>query len=60
MEQKNRTILVIAIAITVFAAVFVSFGLPSLTGRVPQVVLPDVREPHCSWEAPSVLLWRSF
>ena len=48
MEQKNRTILVIAIAITVFAAVFVSFGLPSLTGRVPQVVLPDVRELHCN------------
>ena len=44
MEQKNRTILVIAIAITVFAAVFVSFGLPSLTGRVPQVVLPDVSQ----------------
>lgn len=44
MEQKNRTILVIAIAITVFAAVFVSFGLPSLTGRVPEVVLPDVSQ----------------
>ena len=41
MEQKNRTILVIAIAITVFAAVFVSFGLPSLTGQIPKVVLPD-------------------
>lgn len=44
MEQKNRTILVIAIAITVFAAVFVSFGLPALTGQVPEVSLPDISQ----------------
>lgn len=44
MEQKNRTILVIAIAITVFAAVFVSIGLPALTGRAPEVLLPDVNQ----------------
>ena len=44
MEQKNRTILVIAIAITVFAAVFVSFGLPAITGSVPEVSLPDVSQ----------------
>lgn len=41
MDQKNRTILVVAIAITVLAAVFVSFGLPSLMG-VPEVTLPDI------------------
>lgn len=44
MEQKNRTILVIAIAITVFAAVFVSFGLPALTSNVPEVSLPDISQ----------------
>ncbi len=44
MEQKNRTLLVIAIAITVFAAVFVSFGLPALTGQVPEVSLPDISQ----------------
>lgn len=44
MEQKNRTILVIAIAITVLAAVFVSIGLPALTGRAPEVLLPDVNQ----------------
>ncbi|MDO4515838.1 MAG: hypothetical protein Q4C76_01700 [Bacillota bacterium] len=43
MDQKNRTILVIAIAITVLAAVFVSFGLPSLMG-VPEVTLPDLSQ----------------
>ena len=44
MDQKNRTILVLAIAVTVFAAVFVSLGLPALTGRAPEVVLPDVNQ----------------
>ena len=44
MEQKNRTILVIAIAITVIAAVLVSFGLPALTNRVPEVSLPDISQ----------------
>lgn len=44
MEQKNRTLLVIAIAITVFAAVFVSFGLPSLTNQIPEVTLPDISQ----------------
>ncbi len=43
MDQKNRTILVIAIAVTVLAAVFVSFGLPSLMG-VPEVTLPDLSQ----------------
>jgi hypothetical protein len=44
MDERNRTILVFAIAITVLAAVFVSFGLPSLTGSIPTVVLPDVEQ----------------
>ena len=44
MEQKNRTILVVAIAITVIAAVLVSFGLPALTSRVPEVSLPDISQ----------------
>lgn len=44
MEQKNRTILVVAIAITVLAAVFVSLILPSLTNRPPEVVLPNVEQ----------------
>lgn len=42
MEEKHRNILVIAIAVTVLAAVLVSFGLPSLTGPVPEVKLPEV------------------
>lgn len=44
MDEKNRAFLVIAIAITVFAAVFVSFGLPSLAGDIPEVTLPDVSQ----------------
>ena len=36
MDQKNRTILVIAIAVTVVAAVFVSIVLPAITGRAPK------------------------
>lgn len=44
MEQKNRTILVIAIAVTMLAAVFVSVVLPSLTGKIPEVVLPDANQ----------------
>ena len=44
MEQKNRTFLVIAIAITVLAAVFVSLVLPALTGKAPEVTLPDVNQ----------------
>ena len=44
VEQKNRTVLVIAIAITVIVAVFVSFGLPALTGQVPEVSLPDISQ----------------
>ena len=48
MQEKNRTILVIAIAITVFAAVFVSFGLPSLTGGTPKVTLPDLSQGNVS------------
>lgn len=44
MKQKNRTVLVTAIAITVVAAVFVSFGVPSLTGRTPKVTLADLTQ----------------
>lgn len=44
MEQKNRTILVVAIAVTVLAAVFVSLILPTLTNRPPEVVLPSVEQ----------------
>ena len=43
MDQKNRTILVIAIAVTVVAAVFVSIVL-AITGRAPQVTLPNVNQ----------------
>lgn len=45
MDQKKRTLLVIAIAITVLAAVFVSIVLPALTNRVPTVTLADVNQP---------------
>ena len=41
VEQKNRTILVVAIAVTVLVAVFVSLILPTLTNRPPEVVLPS-------------------
>ena len=44
MDEKHRNILVIAIAVTVLAAVLVSFGLPSLTGPVPEVKLPEVSQ----------------
>ena len=44
MEQKTQTILVIAIAITVVLAVLVSFGLPAVTGQVPEVSLPDISQ----------------
>lgn len=44
MEQKNRTFLVIAIGITVLAAVFFSIVLPALTGKAPKVLLPDVNQ----------------
>lgn len=42
MGDKNRKLLVAAIAITVLAAVFVSFGLPALTSRIPQVTLAEL------------------
>ena len=42
MEQKNRTAVVIAIGIVIFAAVFLSIGLPALTNRTPEVTLPDL------------------
>ena len=45
MGEKNRRVLVIAIAVTVLAAVFVSFGLPAITGRIPQVTLADLDQP---------------
>jgi hypothetical protein len=44
VEQKNRTVLVIAIAITVIVAVLLSFGVPALTGQVPEVSLPDISQ----------------
>lgn len=43
MEQKNRSVLVIAIAVTVLLAVLVSFGVPALTA-VPEVELPDLEQ----------------
>lgn len=45
MGEKNRRLLVAAIAVTVLAAVFVSFGLPALTGRTPQVTLAELDQP---------------
>lgn len=45
MNEKNRRVLVVAIAVTVLAAVFVSFGLPAITGRIPQVTLADLDQP---------------
>ena len=45
MGEKNRRLLVTAIAITVLAAVFVSFGLPALAGRTPQVTLAELDQP---------------
>jgi hypothetical protein len=44
VEQKNRAVLVIAIAITVIVAVLLSFGVPALTGQVPEVSLPDISQ----------------
>lgn len=43
MDKKYQTVLIVAIAITVFAAVFVSFGLPGLV-NIPQVTLPDITQ----------------
>ena len=43
MDKKYQTVLIVAIAITVFAAVFVGFGLPSLVG-IPKVTLPDISQ----------------
>lgn len=43
MEKKYQSVLIIAIALTVFAAVFVSFGLPAL-GETPKVTLPDISQ----------------
>ena len=40
MGQKNRTIIVVLIALVIVAAVFASFGLYLLPGQTPQVVLP--------------------
>ena len=45
MDENNRRVLVAAIAITVLAAVFVSFGLPALAGRTPQVTLAELDQP---------------
>jgi len=42
LKENKRGILVIAIAIVVVAAVFLSFGLPALTGKTPQVTLLDI------------------
>ena len=40
MGQKNRTIIVVLIALVIVAAVFASFGLYLMPGQTPQVVLP--------------------
>ena len=48
MGDNNRRVLVAAIAVTVLAAVFVSFGLPALTGRPPQVTLAELDQPEAS------------
>ena len=42
MEQKYRMIIVLTIAATIIVAVFASFGIPFLSGRTSQIVLPDV------------------
>ena len=44
MQEKDRTLLVVAVAVTVLMAVFVSFGLPVVTGSIPEVTLPDVEQ----------------
>ena len=44
MEEKNRSLLVMAIAVTVIAAIFVSFGLPALTNQIPVVTLADISQ----------------
>ena len=44
VEQRSRTILVAAIAVTICLAVFVSFGVPALTGNIPEVKLPDISQ----------------
>ena len=46
VEEKNRTLLVLAIAVTVIAAIFVSFGLPALTNQIPEVTLADLSQPE--------------
>lgn len=40
MENKNRNILVVLIAIVIVAAVFSSFGLTLYSGNLPEIVLP--------------------
>lgn len=40
MGQKNRTLIVVLIALVIVVAVFASFGLYLLPGQMPQVVLP--------------------
>lgn len=42
MKEKNRTAVVAAIGIVIFAAVFLSIGLPALTNNIPEVTLPDL------------------
>ncbi|MDY3015180.1 MAG: hypothetical protein SOR61_08405 [Evtepia sp.] len=44
VEQRSRTILVAAIAVTICVAVFVSFGVPALTAKIPEVKLPDISQ----------------
>ena len=55
VEQKNRTILVVAIAVTVLAAVFVSLILPTLTNRPPEVILPSVEQDAAGAEGKAFL-----
>ncbi len=52
MEQRNRMIIAVVIALVIVAAVISSFGLPILTSNTPKLVLPDVSEPVDSGGSP--------
>lgn len=55
IEQKHRNFLVLAIAVTVFLAVAVSFGLPAFTRDVPEVTLADVNQDASGQQSEGVL-----
>ena len=48
MRDQNRRVLVVVIAVTVLAAVFLSFGLPALSVRTPKVTLAAPDQPIAS------------